>query len=51
MNTPNLAQQILSSPNPEKEVNKLIHLIAFLHKENYKLKSNGTAKNNTRSVR
>lgn len=39
MDTPSLAQQILSSNNPEKEVNRLLALIAQLHKENFKLKS------------
>ena len=35
----NIAKQILSSPNPEKEINRLLVLIAQLHKENFKLKS------------
>jgi len=46
MNTTSLAQQILSSNNPEKEVNRLIATICQLHKENYNLKKqyNETAK-------
>ena len=36
----NIAKQILSSPNPEKEINRLITTICQLHKENYNLKNN-----------